>query len=506
MPSFRILFTVAGLLAAYLGYSQNATDALRFSSFDVVGSSRFIGSGSSLSALGTEFSVLSTNPAGLALYRSSELVVTPAYQFSSTRSTLEGAFFPDDPGTLLDNFSNGAVKDTKGAFALNNLGFVVHSQPRSRIFTTFNFGVGLNKLANFNQAYTYRGSSVGSIVERWQEFANEYGVDPNDNVYEESLALQTDALFYDEQQDFYFTDYDATLDPDFIGAPVWREQTVDIEGSMSELVFSLGANVKEMVMVGLTIGVPILNYRVDRSYAETDPDDLVPFFEDLSFEESIRTTGQGINAKLGLIFRASQALRFGLAVHSPSSITLNDESSFGIGYTYTEQGQTKASFAESDRLTYAYRLNTPWRFFGSAGFLFGKSGFLSAEVEFVDYSSNAFRFRDYPQDEQIANEDISTSLSSVVNVRLGGEFAYKVFRARAGVGLMPSAYEGSSDLNPTLSGGLGVRLNSFFVDLAYRYRTESSGLVPYGTFYAPQQFIDQKATYQTFFLSVGVRY
>ncbi len=506
MPSIRILFGAICLVAGTLLYGQNSTDALRFSQFDVTGTSRFVGSGSSISALGTEFGVLSTNPAGLALYRSSELVVTPTYQLSSTRSTLQGGFFPEDPNTLLDNFDNAMVKESQGAFSLSNLGFVVHSQPRSRVFTTFNFGVGLNQLANFNQGYAYRGNSVGSIVERWQEFANEFGADPNDNVYEESLALQTGAIFYDEQEDFYFTDYDATLDENFVGAPLLREESGDISGSISELVFALGANVREKVMVGLTVGVPIINYRVDRTYREADPDNLVPFFEDLIYEESIRTTGQGINAKLGLIYRASQALRFGLAVHTPSSISLNDESTFGIGYVYTEQGQVNNSFAESDRLTYSYSLNTPWRFFGSAGFLFGKSGFLSAEVEFADYASNKFRFRDFPQDEQLANDDVAATLSSVVNVRVGGEFAYKVFRARAGLGIMPSPFAGSSELNPTISGGLGVRLKSFFADLGYRYRQESSGFVPYGTYFAPQQFIDQEATFQTFFLSVGFRY
>ncbi len=501
------LYIILSLCLASLGLgAQNATDALRFSTFDVTGTGRFIGTGSSLSALGTEFSVLSTNPAGLGLYRSSEIVFTPSVQIATTKSKLEGAFFPDAPNTLLDDFDNATRSQTESAFTISNLGFVVHSRPRSRIFTTMNFGIGINNLANFNQSFRYDGFSVGSIVERWQEFANRYGVDPELRQFEETLALETGALIYEEQEDFYFTDYDATLDPDFVGAPLRRQQVADIGGSMSELVFALGTNILERVMLGITVGVPIINYRVDREYIEEDPNGDVPFFEDLAFEETIRTTGQGINLKLGMLVRATQALRFGFAVHTPTSISFNDESTFGIGYTYSENGQVNNSFAESDRNVFDYRLSTPWRFFGNAGVLFGKSGFLTAEVEFVNYTDNNFDFGNFTADEEFVNEEIEATLSSVVNVRVGGEFVYKVLRARAGVGLMPSPFEGSSTMDPTFSGGLGVRVGSFFADLAYRYRQQNAGFVPYGTEFAPQQLVDNTANFQTFFLTLGFRY
>ena len=94
---YRICLLIAFLFSFHLLLpAQNANDALRFSTFDVMGTGRFVGVGGALGALGTEFSVLSTNPAGLALYRSSEVVVTPSVVLSNTNSKLEGAFTPSD--------------------------------------------------------------------------------------------------------------------------------------------------------------------------------------------------------------------------------------------------------------------------------------------------------------------------------------------------------------------------------------------------------------------------
>ena len=104
------------------------------------------------------------------------------------------------------------------------------------------------------------------------------------------------------------------------------------------------------------------------------------------------------------------------------------------------------------------------------------------------------------------NQEIERTLSSVVNVRLGGEFVYNIFRARAGIGLMPSPFEGSGNMDPPFSGGLGVRVGSFFADLAYRYRQQNTGFVPYGTDFAPQQLVDNRANFQQFFLTLGFRY
>jgi hypothetical protein len=59
---------------------QTSSDALRYSYLHpVTGTARTIGIGSSIGALGGDFSSVSINPAGIAMYRSSEFTITPGY-------------------------------------------------------------------------------------------------------------------------------------------------------------------------------------------------------------------------------------------------------------------------------------------------------------------------------------------------------------------------------------------------------------------------------------------
>ena len=111
-----------------------ATDALRYSQLEVGGTARTIGVGGALGALGADYSVLSTNPAGLANFRTSELVLTPSVHIASTKATLT-------------NGDNDEVKETNSRFNFNNIGFVFHSQPRKDKWSTFNWGIGFNRLA-----------------------------------------------------------------------------------------------------------------------------------------------------------------------------------------------------------------------------------------------------------------------------------------------------------------------------------------------------------------------
>jgi len=69
--------------------AQTAADALRYSLLEVGGTARTVGVGGGIGALGADYSVLSTNPAGLAAFRTNEFVVTPSVFNSKTSSLLE---------------------------------------------------------------------------------------------------------------------------------------------------------------------------------------------------------------------------------------------------------------------------------------------------------------------------------------------------------------------------------------------------------------------------------
>ena len=69
-----ILFT-SFLLSPSL-FAQSEVDALRFSREDIHGTARAMSMGGAFGALGGDQTAISINPAGIAVYRSSEVVGT----------------------------------------------------------------------------------------------------------------------------------------------------------------------------------------------------------------------------------------------------------------------------------------------------------------------------------------------------------------------------------------------------------------------------------------------
>lgn len=480
----RIFNTLVLMLFATFLFAQNSTDALRYSMLDFGGTARSVGAGSALGALGADFSVMSTNPAGLGWYRRSEFIFSPGVASSTTQSR------------LLNDINNGFSEDSRAVFNLAGLGTVIASRPRSNDWTTFNFGLGFNRVADFNQRFFFRGDSKGSIVNRWQEIANsEAGL----SDFESNIAYDAEALYDLDNDGFYESDFE--LEPDAI---INREQTVISKGSISELGMALAGSYKDRLLIGLSIGVPFVSFTEEKTYREIDDNDEVPFFDDLTYRENLTTTGIGVNAKLGIILRPHQAVRLGAAVHTPTAYSLEDNYSAALEYNFTD-GDPFVGRDSTDGL-FDYKLRSPWRFIGSAGIIIGKSGFISGEVEHVDYGKNRFNFDTFTSEERIANDSITNILTAATNVRLGGEFVYDIFRFRAGFGLHYSPYANDDTINNSYSFGFGIREQNFFIDFAYRRRTFEEGYIPYLTSQSPEQLVNNETNNDQLLLTLGFKF
>lgn len=451
-------------------FSQLLGDAVRFSQQTVGGTARSVGIGGAIGALGADFSVLSTNPAGAAAFRRSEFTFTPSFDLVSSDAQLIVG-------------DNETVKDNKLNFNFNNIGVVFSGSPLSRKWRTAAFGIGINRLANYHENIAYEGTSNGSITDRWLELAG--NLDPSQfDQFEAGLAWETFALDFDNN---------GVLISDFNNAEtgyqagtflVDKSQQIKRKGSINELVFTYAGNFDEKFMIGATLGVPILNYEETKVYMETDESDRVPLFEELEFTETLTTKGSGINLKLGMIYKISQAVRVGAAVHSPTSYGLEDVYSTGLSYRFAPGGVSERREEESLESTFEYRMRSPWRFIGSGGFIIKKQGFISAEVEYVDYTNAKFNFNSTSDQNDIAREDavnteINTQLASALNIRLGGEYALDMFRLRAGYTLNTSPYLDIAEKNGSVSLGAGYRGEDFFIDLAYKRLTSKSEYRPY---------------------------
>ena len=220
-----------------------------------------------MTALGADFATISTNPAGLAAFRSSELSVTPLLAINNTNSLLLGA-------------GNADVDARKSYFNFANVGIVLHAQPRNPRWTTFNFAIGFNRLATFQKKFRYHGNTSRSIADRFVALANTKTIDELD-AFEAYPAYFVGAIY---PENVGSTNYKN----DFSGAEsqkFYHSQVVSAKGSLNEVAIAIASNYDEKLMIGATLGIPIINYEETRNYEERDEHDSIAIFDALRFDE-----------------------------------------------------------------------------------------------------------------------------------------------------------------------------------------------------------------------------
>ncbi len=449
--------------------SQNLSDALRYSTQQPLGSARSVGVGGSMGAIGADFGAISENPAGLASYHFSEIVLSPVFYLNRISSRLGSS-----ANLSSENYYSSAV---------DNLGLViVRKGYESSNWRTVNFSIGFNKLADFNSQLYFDGSTTGSITDHWREQA--LNLVPDDlSIFASGLAYETGAIFDLDNNKVYESDFIS-----FPNKPVGKNQLIKTRGYMSELSFALAGNYKDRVLLGAAIGVPILSYRENKTYQESDPSNANPAFESLSYDENLRTSGSGVNLKIGAIIKLHDIFRLGVSLQTPTLFELDDEYSTGLTYSYLDKGKIESFTKESPDLgIYTYNLISPLRAKASFGSVIGKNGFIGAGVEYVNYASAQFDFNNEqstPADIEYQNDlnsNIDQQFKATFNYNLGAEIAIDVLRLRGGINLMGSPFDNEFDFTKTICAGIGYRGGRFFTDLAVRITNYDDGYLPYTT-------------------------
>ncbi|WP_321995438.1 outer membrane protein transport protein [Draconibacterium orientale] len=474
------------LLALFMPFfmqAQDLLDALRYSNIQVSGTARAGGMGNAFGALGGDFTSTSINPAGLGVYRTSELTVTPKFTYGNT----EG------------NYMNTLMEDNKYNIALNNLSYVtvIPTASRSDVgLISVNLGIGYNRLKDFNSNLLFGASGVtSSILDSWIENSN--GENPYVNTatypYYDDLAIAefggVDLIYKDENTDIWRSDIQINpFDEQIQNHPVAQRKSISREGSIDEYNFAVGLNFNHKVYLGATLGVTDIYYRESSIYEEWDEGDI-PNFESLQFNNYLRTTGTGYNFKLGIIYKPVNEVRLGVSIHSPTFYDMHD-------FFHTEMYATNNftdGIANEEALSplnnYDYQLHTPLRATFSGAFVIAKKGLISVDYEYVDYSTAKLRKGGDGYGFTVENQEIKDAYKSVGNIRVGGELrATNNLSLRAGYEYYPTAYKSTSlgndqfksnDELSVYSAGFGYRFGSFTFDLAYRMTDTMEYELPY---------------------------
>jgi hypothetical protein len=474
----KIITSILFIVMAQHVFSQDEYDALRYSQPISQGTARGSAIGGALGSIGGDFGALSINPAGIGIYRKSEFAISTNFTSSKNRASYLGEI-----NTLNDN-----------KLCISHLGLVLTKsktgdQYKYSEWKSFSFALGVNRLASFTNQFQYSGKNyASSIVERWADEFNRYG-----GINATSKKLVGNAAF--GAYETFLIDRDYTVGGDTNKARSYvpymdgirQTKNVAEKGGMNEYVFSMGGNYQEKLMIGATVGIPTINYERTKTFNEEDiSGNTNNDFKYLKYNESLVTSGAGINLKLGLIYKANKNFRAGFALHTPSRIWFNDKFTMGTeshtdSFLIANNLSTNpiSKFAPDSANEFNYSQTTPYKAIASMSYLFDKYGFLTADIEAVDYSTMKYNFGDGYEDlSQSMNTLLASTYKRAINIRVGAEAKLNDFSIRAGFANYgsPSSYVNQQQI---MSGGIGYRTNTWFLDATYMHSKQMSKETPY---------------------------
>lgn len=486
------LIGVSMLLPTIAGAQSFAETALLFSRTQPAGSARIMGMGGVQTSLGGDYSSALSNPAGLGMFNKSEFSISPGFNSASMSS----------------NYLGNSVDDKKTNLHIPGFGLILQTeQDGGKGFLSGTFGVTYSRVNNFNKKFNYEGTNqYNSIIDNFID--NAYQINPNrfdydytplyENEYNtlEGLAYNNYLIdgFQDQNGNWLYTSPLITFDNPSDIRRVFQNESIETTGAQNQWSFSYGANFSDKFFIGAGIGFTTLKYGVKKSYSESNfYFDLDPNYEpldNLNLMEEVKINGTGINGTLGIIVRPVDQLQIGVSYTSPTSYKLTDTynatmSTLWNDFDYFGDGSIILNNESeyTDEIISEYDLRTPSKLNVGASFFFEKYGFLSADIQVVNYSGAKYTSTVSGVDYNSENDQIKSLYQSTVNYRIGGEFRYQSFRARAGFSYMPDPFSteqnGVSRQITSTSGGLGYRAKKFYLDVAVVFTQGQSSYRPY---------------------------
>jgi len=134
-------------------FAQEPADALRYSWLTPSGTARSMATGGALTSLGGDITSTFVNPAGIALFKTGELVFSPLYNLNNNKA----------------NYLGTSDKDKKNNFNIGASGVIFASPGSTKSnWRNFSYSIAVNRTANFNNSYAFKGlNNISSYSEKY---------------------------------------------------------------------------------------------------------------------------------------------------------------------------------------------------------------------------------------------------------------------------------------------------------------------------------------------------
>lgn len=457
--SLLFLFPLSALFA------QDITDAVRFSSQNLLGTARFTAMGGAFSSLGGDMSSLKLNPAGSSIFLNNH-----------ASGTLNLNFIDNDV-----EFGNRFVNANESDFNLNQAGavFVFSSNDPEKTVSKYAYGFSYDQIADFDDSYTALGSNSQSIDQFFLESANGIPLDllvplEGESISElytflgetEGVSTQNALLGYQtfifdavDPEDFNNTEYTSNVTANNFQ----QNYFINESGYNGKFAFNASLELNKRFYFGINLNAHYLEYNRFTSFTESNSDPNSEINE-IRFDNRLRTRSSAFSFQIGSIAKITNQLRASLSYNSPIWYNVTDETEQFISTNSNEFGPSSVN-PNVINIFPDYNFRTASQWTAGLSYVFKKRGLISIDYSLQNHSNSKFRTNTL----EFLNTGIEQNLTTAANLNVGGEYVYKQLRFRGGYFLQETPYEDESirgDLYG-LSFGLGYDFGNFNLDLAY---------------------------------------
>ena len=485
------VLTIASALVLSTGaaFSQGLADAYRYAQTgDLNGTARSMSMGGAFGALGGDISVMNSNPAGLAVYRSSEVVATVDVSGASAKTEWQGS----------------SESQSKTKFNFDNFAYVGYFPTgKDAGVVSWNVGISYNRLKNYSRKYrmSMTGSTGSSMADYIAARANLGGLtpdlinevtdgnnniiyDPYNNVGDWLSVIGGNTGFMNYQNGQYVSAFPASSYQHSL-----TEMEVSESGGIDQYAIAFGMNISEFLLLGATVAITDLSYDLSSYYAE-DYNAHTNFTSYMELMNGLSTDGTGYSLNVGAILRPVDFLRIGVAYNSPTWYKMTD-SYYAESTSDIQDNSDVLSYSSPRDAVTDYKIRTPDKWIFSAAAIFGQTALLSVDYELMNY--RRMRMYDYNGNENFeTNTPIEQLLGFSNTLRVGAEVKVTPqFAVRAG-----ASWTGSGMNDDLKNGNVEVvtvgTLPHYTID-----RGITNYTVGFGYRFTPQFYVDVACVLKT---------
>ena len=400
MKTNKLILSIVAISACMSIAAQTTFDAAKIYEEDLNGTARYVGMGGAMSALGSDPSVISHNPAGIGTYRNSDI---------NTSLSFFGTSVNTDPLYTSYNQGVGGTGDNARYYYSNNL--------KSDINVSFD-----------NISVIFSGAGIGG---NYMNFGFSY-----------RKLLNTDRNL--DYLDKYFTKDKDDPEQKYV---LYREYGDHQRNKVNSYDFNLSCNLSDMLYLGWTIGILstdtwsegyLYDYYPSYDQAAAADKDYTIYDKQTDYtavDKMNSATGSGWNMSFGAIIRPIPALRLGAAIKTPTYFkqelvyedclyALKDEEKDGKNYNTSTE----------------YKFTSPWSLNLSAGLTIAHTAIgLEYEKHFTQRSSlsvgntrltsqGSVDFKDYSTFKMGIEQNIGN-----LSLRAGYNYTGPMFNERTGL-------------------------------------------------------------------------